>query len=78
MLTGSQIRAARSLLGWSQTDLAKRARVGEMTVKRFEAKLNSASGTVESLLRMQAALEAAGIIFVSADKHGGIGVRLSK
>jgi ribosome-binding protein aMBF1 (putative translation factor) len=31
-----QIRAARSLLGWKATDLAKRAQLGVATVRRAE------------------------------------------
>lgn len=34
---GFQIRAARSILGWTQAELAERAGVGVMTVIRAEA-----------------------------------------
>lgn len=37
MLTIEQVRAARGLLGWSQSDLAKRAGLSLPTVKRVEA-----------------------------------------
>ena len=77
VLFGEQIRAARGLLGWSQADLAKKAGVGHMTVKRFEANKGPVSGTIASLTRMQAALEEAGIHFIAPDEWGSFGVRLS-
>ena len=76
ILHGEQIRAARSLLGWSQTDLAKKAEVGQMTVKRFEAKNGPVSGTIASLIRIQSTLEAAGVEFIPPDDWGSFGVRL--
>jgi transcriptional regulator with XRE-family HTH domain len=74
---GEQIRAARGLLGWSQADLASKADVGLMTVKRFEAKKGPVIGTITSLTRIQAALEDAGIHFIAPDEWGSFGVRLS-
>lgn len=78
MLYGEQIRAARSLLGWSQADLAREANIGEMTIKRFEAKHGLVGGTVHSLVRVKTALELAGIVFIEPDETGGVGVRLSR
>lgn len=77
ILQGEQIRAARSLLGWSQAELAKKADVGQMTVKRFEAMNGPVKGTIASLTRIQSALEAAGILFISPDDYGSVGVRLT-
>jgi transcriptional regulator with XRE-family HTH domain len=76
LLYSQQIRAARSLLGWSQAELAERADVGEMTVKRLESKAGIVGGTVDTVLRIQRALEKAGVVFISADKEAGPGVRL--
>ena len=76
ILHGKQIRAARGLLGWSQADLARKADAGQMTVRRFEAKKGPVGGTIASLTRVQTALEKAGILFISADDEGGVGVRL--
>jgi transcriptional regulator with XRE-family HTH domain len=78
VLYGEQIRAARSLLGWSQIELATRADVAHMTVRRFEASNGPVSGKIESLIRIQSALEAAGIIFQPADGQYGVGVRFAK
>lgn len=61
MITPSQIKAARALLGWSQQDLADRAIVALNTVRRIEA--GQGDPRVSSVGRIQAALEAAGIEF---------------
>jgi transcriptional regulator with XRE-family HTH domain len=76
VLHGEQIRAARSLLGWSQADLAKKADVSQMTVKRFEAKNGPVTGTIASLSRIQNALESSGLQFIPPDELGSFGVRL--
>lgn len=78
ILHGEQIRAARGLLGWSQADLSEKAAVGLTTIRRFEAITGQVSGTVDSVARIYAAMENAGVVFLSADKHGGVGVRLAK
>ena len=39
MITIEQLRAARGLLGWSQSELAERAGLSLPTVKRLEAGL---------------------------------------
>lgn len=73
----AQIRAARAMLDWSMTDLAKAARVSVSTVKRVEdggPQLVSA-GTV-SLIRD--ALETEGVRFLNDDGNGpGIRLRAS-
>jgi transcriptional regulator with XRE-family HTH domain len=77
ILFGEQIRAARGLLGWSQTELAKKAGVAHMTIRRFEAHEGPVSGNISSLTRVQDALEKAGIQFIPPDEGGSFGVRLS-
>ena len=73
-MTIEQLRGARGLLGWSQTELAKRAGLSLPTVKRFEA----GSGprvSEEAREKMQRALELGGVEFL--DENGsGPGVRL--
>lgn len=78
MIVGAQIRAARALLGWSQSVLANAANVGIATVKRIEASDERPSGNVETNWKLQISLESAGVEFIKADDAGGIGVRLSK
>jgi transcriptional regulator with XRE-family HTH domain len=64
-----QIKAARALLGWSQEDLAAHSGVSVPTVKRLEAPGKfRVSG--EARLKIEAALEAAGIVFTNGDEPG--------
>ena len=76
MLESAQIRAARALLGWKQVDLAKAAKVGVATIRRIEGQ-GPTMGYVSTLMRIQAALEKAGIRFLDNDAGGGIGVQFS-
>ncbi len=75
MIHPAQIRAARALLGWRQEDLAKAAEIGIATVRRIEV-LESPAGNVATLVRIQHALEKAGVLFLEADRNLGFGVRL--
>jgi transcriptional regulator with XRE-family HTH domain len=78
ILHAEQIRAARGLLGWSQIELARRAEVAHMAVRRFETGSGAVTGRIESLVRIQDAFERAGVVFQSPDEELGIGVRLKK
>ena len=78
MIYPSQVRAARGLLGISQTDLSRRAGVGLATVKRIESSSEELHVTVQTLLRIRKALEAAGVIFIDQDEERGPGVRLRR
>jgi transcriptional regulator with XRE-family HTH domain len=74
MILPAQIRMARAALGISVKALAERSGVADSTIHRFET--NKGGMQTGTLDRMQAALEADGIIFISADANGGPGVRL--
>lgn len=76
MMLVQQIRAARALLDWSQTDLAKAASIGVATIRRMEATEGLVRGAANSVWKIQKALETAGIVFIPADDSGGPGVRL--
>lgn len=78
MISPKQIRAARSLLGWTQHDLSKASSLGSMTIKRIEGAKDEIRGRAENLLRIEKTLEDAGIIFIPDDENGGPGVRLKK
>jgi transcriptional regulator with XRE-family HTH domain len=70
VITIEQIRAARGLLGWSQTELASRSGLSLPTVKRFEGGFGP-NVSDEARAKLQRALEMAGIKFIDA---GGVGV----
>ena len=76
MIYPIQIRAARSLLGLSQEQLADQSQLGVVTVKRLEASGTEIRGSAQTMARLQRALEAAGIIFIDQDGERGPGVRL--
>ena len=76
MITGGQLRAARSLLGWNQDALAENSAVAVSTVRRMEASSGPVRGYSENVWKVQRALEAAGIEFIDENDSGGVGVRL--
>jgi transcriptional regulator with XRE-family HTH domain len=76
LIAVEQIRAARGLLGWSQTDLALRAGLSLPTVKRLEAGFGPRVSD-DARAKLQRALEVAGIEFID-ENGGGRGVRLRK
>jgi transcriptional regulator with XRE-family HTH domain len=78
MLEPPQIRAARALLGWRQEDLSKAAGVGTATIRRIEQSSTSIGGYVSTIVRIQSALEDAGVLFIDDDDTAGIGLRLAK
>jgi transcriptional regulator with XRE-family HTH domain len=75
MRYSAQIRAGRALLGWSQNQLARRAGVGPATLQRIERSNGIVKGNFSTILKIQKALEQAGIHFTE-DDTGEIGVRL--
>ncbi|WP_245710929.1 helix-turn-helix domain-containing protein [Citreimonas salinaria] len=79
MITGSQMRAARALLGIDQKTLAELAGLSVPTIQRMEASPGNVRGVVDSLTKVVAALETAGIELLgegSASTASGRGVRL--
>ena len=76
MLTIEQLRAARGLLGWSQSKLAERAGLSLPTVKRVEIDLGLRVSE-EARNKLRRALESAGVEFID-ENGGGPGVRLRK
>ena len=78
MIEPAQIRAARGLLDMSQVELARHAKIGVATVRRIEGSTDELRVMVDTLQRIQKALEAAGIVFIEQDEKYGAGVRLKK
>lgn len=75
-VNSAQLRAARSILGLSQPDVANAAGVSTMTVKRAEGSGNPPASE-DAMRAIARALEDAGVIFV-AENGEGPGVRLRK
>jgi predicted transcriptional regulator len=74
-----QVKAARSLLGWSQDDLADHSGVSKPTIGRLESidSDDPIGGRPETGQALVAALEKAGVEFIP-ENGGGAGVRLAK
>ena len=72
-LSSDQCRAARSLLNWTQEELATNARVSRATVADFES---SARNPMKNNLRaISDCMFSAGIEFISEEGASGVGVR---
>jgi transcriptional regulator with XRE-family HTH domain len=71
-----QFRAARGLLGWSQTKLAEMAGLSLPTVKRVESGIGPLVSD-HAREKLRCALHEAGIEFID-ENGGGPGVRLRK
>lgn len=81
MLTPAQLRAARALLGVDQKTFADMAGVSLPTIQRMEASEGYVRGVVETLTRVVAALDAAGIELIGDEqpsRAGGRGVRFKE
>ncbi|MEQ8651144.1 MAG: transcriptional regulator [Kiloniellales bacterium] len=79
MITGPQMRAARALLAIDQKTLAELAGLSVPTIQRMEASSGNVRGVVDSLTKVVAALERAGVELIgegAASTVGGRGVRL--
>lgn len=81
MITAAQLRAARALAGIDQRQLAKQSGLSVPTIQRMEASDGVIRGNVDSLMKLTAALDAAGILLIGEDavsNQGGRGVRLKQ
>lgn len=75
VITPAQIRAARALLGWKQSDLAAKSGVSEISVKNIER--GATDPRSSTLGALQAAFTEAGVVFLDPGdiRDGGAGVR---
>jgi predicted transcriptional regulator len=79
MITATQLRAARALLAIDQKTLAEMSGVSLPTIQRMEASDGDVRGMVETLTKVVAALQSAGVELIAeyARSDGtGRGVRL--
>ena len=79
MISSAQLRASRALLGIDQRTLANLSGLSLPTIQRMEASEDVIRGNVDSLMKLVAAFEAAGIDLISENaisNGGGRGVRL--
>ena len=81
MITSGQLKASRALLGIDQRQIAKLSGLSVPTIQRMEASGGVVRGNVDSLMKLVAALDAAGIALIgddAASTGGGRGVRLKE
>ncbi len=81
MISAAQLRAARALLGFDQKKIAELASLSVPTIQRMEASDGVIRGNVDSLMKLIAALDAAGIELIgegAVSPAGGRGVRLKE
>ena len=81
MISAAQLRAARALLGIDQKKLAELSGLSVPTIQRMEASDDVIRGTVDSLTKLIAALETAGLTLIGegdVSSQGGRGVRLKE
>src|SRR5262245_15595044 len=79
MITAAQLRAARVLLGIDQRRLAELSGLSVATIQRMESSETMVRGNVDSLVKLIAAFDAAGIELIddnAASHSHGRGVRL--
>ena len=76
VITIAQIRAARALIGWKQSDLARASGISEIAIKNMER--GATDPRMSTLLAIERAFDEAGVMLLeTADiRSGGPGVRL--
>ena len=66
MITGPQIKAARTLLSWSVPDLARRTGISIADIQEFESAAKLPGRRLSDLALIQAILEEARIVFIES------------
>ena len=73
MIDGSQLRAARALLGWSVVKLSQNTGIGTTTLKRYESSVGLSNALPHYVEHLISVFEKEGIIFVS-NSFQGVGI----
>ena len=79
MITAAQLRAARALVGMDQRALAAASGLSLPTIQRMEASEGVIRCNVDSLMKLIAAIELAGVELINegaVSEKGGRGIRL--
>ncbi|WP_417460441.1 helix-turn-helix domain-containing protein [Kordiimonas sp.] len=63
MIRGEQIRAARAILGWSQSMLSESSGVSLTAIRRIEPQDGTPGATARTLERIEKAFNSAGVFF---------------
>ena len=63
MISSSQLKAARVMLGWSALKLAETSGVGPATIRRYELQQGIPSANTNVLQKIKSVLELSGIQF---------------
>jgi transcriptional regulator with XRE-family HTH domain len=77
LITAAQIRAARAALRWTSEKLATECGITSRTIKRFEQEDGVPAGRSSTLVKVQKALEIAGVEFIGAPEDAP-GIRLRR
>ena len=76
MITGVQVRIARTAVRWTAEDLAENSGVGARTIKRIEKTAGLPDSTISTMSKLKTTLESAGIEFIGTPDDGpGIRIR---
>jgi predicted transcriptional regulator len=70
LISGRQLKAARAMVGWEQTDLAAKSGVAISTVRRMESFDGEVGARTSTLSLVKRALEKAGVEFLNDDSPG--------
>jgi predicted transcriptional regulator len=70
LISGRQLKAARALVGWEQTHLARKSGVAVSTIRRMESFGGEVGARTSTLSLVQKALESAGIEFLNDTRPG--------
>jgi len=78
LMEGRQIKAARALLGWSQSDLCGEARISRATLNDMENNIGDPRRS--STTKVEKAFANHGVVFVATGEicSGGSGVRMKE